>query len=113
MDFFDFLDGFIFSILEDFGENRGFDFPHLRGTVFGAQELVQPPEAAPESGVEVIFDAVVGSEISLKKPAVEHLGDLFPAIAMLLVGFEQYGFLLREPRFLVDFWVKVVMPSSI
>jgi len=40
-------------------EHRRFNLSHLGGGIFFSDIFVEPPQASPEGGVEVIFDIVV------------------------------------------------------
>ena len=53
----------------------------------------------------MVFDVVVGS-------AFEHLGDLSPPVAMLLVSLKHQFFLFGGPCLFIDGGVEVVMPSK-
>ena len=50
------------NIIHDGGEDRGFDLPHLCGTILFADNLVESSETSSESGIKVIFDVVIGAK---------------------------------------------------
>lgn len=50
------------EVVHDGRKDRRLDLSHLRGRVLLPEDLVESTETATKSGVEVIFDIVVGSE---------------------------------------------------
>jgi hypothetical protein len=57
---------FKFRVFKDFGENGGFDASELGSRVFISKKFAYPPQRPPYSGIEMIFNGVVGSKDYLK-----------------------------------------------
>ena len=49
------------EVVHDGGQHRGLYLPHLGSRILLSEDLVEPPETAPQGRVEVVFDVVVGA----------------------------------------------------
>lgn len=93
------------SRLEEVGQGRWLQIPHLARAVLVPEVLVQPPQGPSDRRVEVVFDRIIS-------PSGEYPCDFFPLVADSGVGFEEEGFLGGAPGCFGDGRRELVVPPG-